>query len=101
MTSRSGRAWERVEAARRQARLALGKDPDAADDYSRQPEPHVPVSPPAPSAPIAQGPTIGVLTVGEAAIRLGRSRAYLEAMIAAGKVETLPIEFGRVIPTRE
>jgi hypothetical protein len=40
-------------------------------------------------------------SVGEAATRLGMSRAELEAMIAAGRVETLPIEFGRVIPTAE
>ncbi len=29
------------------------------------------------------------------------NRAELEAIIARGAVETLPIEFGRVIPTRE
>jgi len=29
------------------------------------------------------------------------NRAQLEAMIARGHVETLPIEFGCVIPTRE
>jgi predicted DNA-binding transcriptional regulator AlpA len=42
-----------------------------------------------------------VLTVGEAATRLGMSRAQLDAMIARGQVETLPIEFGRVVPTSE
>jgi hypothetical protein len=36
--------------------------------------------------------------VGEAAIRLGLSRPDLEAMIARGQVETLPIEFGFVVP---
>lgn len=42
MSSRSGRVrWERVEAARRQARLALGKDPDSADDYGPRPKPHL------------------------------------------------------------
>ena len=39
--------------------------------------------------------------VSEAATRLGMSRAQLDAMIVVGKVETLPIEFGCVIPTRE
>jgi len=42
-----------------------------------------------------------VLTVGEAATRLGMSRAQLDAMIARGVVETLPIAVGCVIPTRE
>jgi hypothetical protein len=98
---RRSASWERVEAARRQARLALGKDPDAPNDYGRQPEPHASVSPPAAPAPIAHGPSIGVLTVGEAATRLGMSRVQLDAMIARGSVETLPIEFGCVVPTRE
>lgn len=41
MSSRNGRVrWERVEAARRQARLALGKDPDSADDYGPRPKLH-------------------------------------------------------------
>jgi hypothetical protein len=39
--------------------------------------------------------------VGEAATRLGMSRGELEDLIASGLVETLPIEFGRVIPTHE
>jgi hypothetical protein len=104
MTSRSGRGrWERVEAARRQARLALGKDPDAPDDYGGRPRPRAPLQPaPAPvPAPIAHGRGVGVLTVREAATRLGLSRAQLDALIARGAVETLPIEFGCVVPTRE
>lgn len=44
---------------------------------------------------------IGVLTLGEAAQRLGVSRAELEAMIAAGKIEALPTGFTQTIPTRE
>lgn len=98
--SRSGNR-ERVQAARRQARLAQGKDPDAPDDYGGQRLPRSPVNSPAAPTPIAPGPGVGVLTVGEAAMRLGMSRAQLDAMIAAGKVESLPIEFGRVIPTTE
>jgi hypothetical protein len=102
VTSRSSRGrWERVVGARRQARLALGKDPEAPDDYSGQPRPRS--SPPPPPAPrvIEVGPGVRVLMVGEAAIRLRMSRTELEAMIARGAVETLPIEFGCVVPTRE
>ncbi len=51
--------------------------------------------------PIAHGPGVGVLFIGEAAARLGMSRTQLEAMIARGQVETLPTEFVRVIPTDE
>jgi hypothetical protein len=102
MSGRSGRGrWERVEAARRQARRALGKDPDGLHDYGGRPKPRSLVSPaPAPTR-IALGPGVPVLMVGEAAARLGMSRAQLEAMIARGQLETLPIEFGCVIPTRE
>jgi hypothetical protein len=94
-------SWERVEAARRQARLALGKDPDGADDYGGRPKPRSPRPPPIAPTPIAHGPGVRVLTVGEAATRLGMSRAQLAAMIGRGAVETLPIECGRVVPTRE
>ena len=100
MRGRRSGSWEPVEAARRQARLALGKDPDAADDYGGRPKP----SPPPPAlapTPIEYGPGIAVLMVSEAATRLGMSRAQLDAMIVVGKVETLPIEFGCVIPMRE
>jgi hypothetical protein len=51
--------------------------------------------------PTAHGPGVAVLTVEEAATRLRMARAQLEALIARGAVETLPIEFGCVIPTRE
>jgi hypothetical protein len=50
---------------------------------------------------IQAGPGVRVLMIGEAATRLGMSRVQLEAMIARGQVETLPIEFGCVIPTSE
>jgi hypothetical protein len=39
--------------------------------------------------------------VGEAAARLGMSRSQLEDLINRGKVQTLPLDFGHVIPTRE
>jgi hypothetical protein len=42
-----------------------------------------------------------VLLIGEAAARLVMPREQLEAMIAAGVVETLPTGFIRVIPTSE
>jgi excisionase family DNA binding protein len=42
-----------------------------------------------------------VLSLGEAAARLGVGRSELEAMLAAGKVEALPTGFTRMIPTRE
>jgi excisionase family DNA binding protein len=42
-----------------------------------------------------------VLSLGEAAARLGVSRSTLEAIIEAGKIEALPTGFARMIPTRE
>ncbi len=102
MTSRSGRGrWERVEAARRQARLALGRDPDAGDLFSAPPKKKAPPSAGPTLTRIQYGPGIGVLLVHEAAVRLGMSRAELEAMIAAAQVKTLPTQFVRVIPTSE
>jgi hypothetical protein len=104
MTSRSGRGrWERVRAAREQARQALGRGSDGGDPYAAPPKRRTTVVPPA--EPVLSTPrpseSIGVLSLGEATMRLGVSRAALEAMIDAGKVETLPIEFGYMIPTRE
>jgi len=97
---RSG-SWKRVAAARRQARLALGKDPDGGDLYSQTNKRRsAPPPPPVPTR-IEHGPGTRVLFIGEAAARLGMSRVDLEGMIARGQVETLPIEFGRVVPTRE
>ena len=49
----------------------------------------------------ARGPGVTVLTIGGAATRLRMSRPELEAMIARGALETLPIEFEHVDPTRE
>jgi excisionase family DNA binding protein len=42
-----------------------------------------------------------VLSLGEAAARLGVSRRELETMIATDKIEALPTGFTRMIPTRE
>jgi hypothetical protein len=109
MRSRRG-SRERVDAARRQAALALGREPGQRDAYvdptvstSAQAEPS---RPPAKSTD-GDGPrtvgsqAIGVLTITEAAARLQLSRAELEAMIAAGKVATLPTGFSVTIPTFE
>ncbi len=60
---------------------------------------------PLPSPPrqtlAADDPGVGVLSLGEAAIRLRLSRAQLEKMIDAGKVESLPVGLTTMIPTRE
>jgi excisionase family DNA binding protein len=106
MTGRSGRGrWERVLAARRQAREALGDGPEGGDLYAEPPKAKT-ASPKLPApVPIQFTPrpseAIGVLSIGEAAVRLGMSRTQLEAMIDVGKVEALPTGFTRMIPTRE
>jgi len=101
MTSRSGRGrWERVVAARTQARAALGRDPLGGEPYG-PPKPRTPL--PAPRGPVwaSHGPGVAVLSLGEAAARLGVSRAELEAMIEAGKIEALTAGFTRMIPSSE
>jgi hypothetical protein len=80
--------------------LALGKDPDV-HDYGGRPKPPTPLPPPAGPIWVKSGLGIGVLTIGEAAQRLGMSQVELEAMIARGQVETLPTQFIRVVPTSE
>jgi excisionase family DNA binding protein len=103
---RSGRGRisnERVEAARRQAALALGRDPDQRDPFIEPPKSS---SAPAPAtAASASSPVesrgIGVLSIGEAAARLGMSRHELETMIDRGAVKALPTGFTRMIPTAE
>jgi excisionase family DNA binding protein len=47
------------------------------------------------------GPVVLVLSLGEAAARLGVSRAELEAMIDAGKIVALPTGFTRMVPTSD
>jgi hypothetical protein len=81
--------WARVEAARREARLAQGRDPAGVDPYEGRPKPRSPL-PPAPGPTwVASGPGVGVLTLGEAATQLGMSRGQLDAMIDAGTVQAL------------
>jgi hypothetical protein len=100
--SASGRRRE-VAVARRQSRLALGRDPDQADAYDaplpKRSTKHLPQT----QQPVEARPdeSIGVLLVGEAAARLGMSRAELERMIEAGKIKTLPGQFAPLIPSRE
>jgi hypothetical protein len=107
MTSRSGRGrWERVLAARQQARVALGREPGLGDLFSAPPK-RATRPPPAPPPWGAERPaerpneSVLVLSLGEAAACLGVSRTELEAMIERGGVETLQGEFIRMVPTRE
>ena len=104
MTSRSGRGrWQRVLEARKQARADLGRDPVGGDLYG-PPKARTPLSEPprrtaAPLHPSERHEY--VLTLREAAQRLGVSRAQLEAMIDSGTVEALPTGYTRTIPTSE
>ena len=105
MRGRSSRSsWDRVVAARRQARIAQGRDPDDPDDLFRAP-PKAKASVPLPTPPTVAtdrpSESVGVLSLGEAANRMGMSRAQLEAKIDAGKIEALPTGFTRMVPTRE
>ncbi len=99
--SRGDRA--RVESARRQVALALGRDPDYRDSFIEPPKSSLPPPPTAPAntnLPVASR-GIAVLSIGEAAARLGVSRAELEAMIDSHKIEVLPTGYTRMVPTRE
>lgn len=83
--------------------MAQGRDPDQPDLFTSPPKPRT--KQPTIPTPVAPSPrpseAIGVLSLGEAAARLGVSRSALEAMIDAGKVEALPTGYTRMIPTRE
>lgn len=95
---------ERVLAARRQS-------PGGVGARSKQPGPLCGATEASDPTPNARGPvfaaihpseqSVRVLSFGEAAARLGLSRAQLEAMIAAGKVEALFTGFTMMIPTGE
>jgi excisionase family DNA binding protein len=104
VTSRSGRGrWQRVIQARQQARTALGRDPNQPDLSSQPPKAKAPERAPEPQQPRADpyGVVERVLSLGEAAQRLGVSRGELERMIDTGKIEAVPTGFTRMIPTRE
>ena len=98
MTTRSGRGrWERVIAARRQARAALGRDPETGDVYDAPPKRKT--APPEPPArtfvPSDPSESVTVLSLGEAAARLRMSRVPLKVLIDARKVEALPTDYTR------
>ncbi len=99
--NRSGRGrWERVIAARQRARDALGQAATEHDPYEA-PSPKRTarqIQQPA-RLPYTEG--VAVLSLGEAAGRLGVSRDALEAMIAAGKVRALRTGFTWTVPTSE
>jgi hypothetical protein len=103
MTSRSGRGrLQRVLDARRQARAGLGRGPADSDLFAAPPKARKALPPPPAPAPVQGSPGIGVLSLGEAAGRLGITRAELETMIDSAKVVTLPVgDVGRVVPTSE
>jgi excisionase family DNA binding protein len=104
VTSRSGRGrWERVLAARKTAREALGHEPPGGEIYGApKARTRLPVGPPEPQ-PIEwkPGDGVGVLTRGEAAERLGVSLSQLDLMIAAGTIQSLPTGYARMVPTSE
>ena len=96
--------WQRVLDARRASRESLGHDPSQGDLFDAPPKKksgiYVPSQPP--SAEPRQDESIHVLTLGEAAARLGLSRGDLERMIAAGRVDTVRAGgLTRMIPTGE
>ncbi len=103
---RSGRGRgdrERVEAARRQAAIALGRDPDQRDSFVDPPKSGLapPLTTAGSTSPPVASRGIGVLSIGEAAARLSMSRAQLEALIDRGAVRALPTGFTRMITTAE
>jgi hypothetical protein len=106
--SRSDR--ERVEAARRQAALALGRDPVRRDSLGSPSMPTPAASRAAlavddASIPLANGlavdSPIAVLTIGEAAARLQLLRSQLQAMVKRRAIAALPTGFTMMIPTAE
>ena len=104
MTSRSGRGrWQHVLEARRQSREALGRDPGQGDLFDAPPKKKSAAYVPLASPQVESRPSeaVGVLLLGEACARLGLTRAELEALIEAGKVEALPMGYSVAIPTRE
>jgi hypothetical protein len=104
MTNRSsGSRCQKVLDARRHSREALGLDPRQGSLFDGPPSgkstTYGPLS--APSAEPRKRESIGVLIRGEGANRLGITRRELEAMIATGKIESLPADYSPMIPTRE
>jgi len=98
---RSGGERARVEAARRQAAVALGRDPDGRDPFVEPPKSGSTASSTTLVSPPVASHAIGVLTIAEAAARLGMSRTRLETLVDRGLVEALQTGFTRTIPTSE
>jgi excisionase family DNA binding protein len=97
MTTHSTRGrWQRVLDARRRSRAALGREAESSALFRRSSKEEISPIRTAP-IPFEQRPneSINVMTLGEAAARLGVCRAELEAMIAVGKIEALPTGFTR------
>ena len=89
--------------ARRQAAIALGRDPDQRDPFIEPPKSGATPTPKIPAIsgePVASR-GIGVLSIGEAAARVGISRTQLESLIDRGAAQALPTGFTRMIPTAE
>lgn len=89
------RTWERVEAIRRQVRLATGK-PASVDSYSGRPPKR---TTPAPAGPtfITAGPSMAVITLAEAGRLLGATR--LDELIASHELPVLSAGLRlRVVP---
>jgi hypothetical protein len=104
MTNRSGRGrWQRVLDARLQAQLALGisreGEPFSEPPPKRQGRPE----PPRPVALLSNPnlPSVDVLSVGEAALRLRMSRDELEHLIAVGRVKTVGNAYSRWVVASE
>jgi excisionase family DNA binding protein len=104
VSGRSGRGRsERVVAARQQARKALGRDPEAEELSDAPPQRKVALPEAFRSIPVPsyRHEPVLVLSLGEAATRLGISRTEIEAMIASGALEALPTGYTQMIPKRE
>ncbi len=82
-----------VLALQREAAIALRRDADQRDPFIEPPKTNSPLpteTPASSSSSSCESHGIGVLPIGEAALRLGMSRAQLETMIDRGAVEALP-----------
>jgi hypothetical protein len=95
----AGSRWQRVRDARQQAREALGRVPNQTDLFDAPRKSQTPLRTPEPPQPVGDpyARPDRVLSMGEAASRLGLSRAELDAMIATGKIEALPTGFTQMI----
>jgi hypothetical protein len=104
VTSRSSHGrWQRVLEARRQARASLGRDSGQGALFEAQTKAATPLRAPEPPVcvPDPNARPERVLSLGEAAARLGVSRGELDAMIAAGMIEALPTGFTHMVPRRK